>query len=130
VGVALLIAVLVVDAMSGYPEDGSAFKSERGAGGHDVLKPLGNLVAAMGEQAVITHADAQVDGYDVEHQHDHQALPTEKEKRRQSADMKCDDHGDGEPVDAGADGDGPAHANLRTRGDCAGGRGGDGGRFR
>ena len=30
VGVALLIAVLVVDAMSGYPEDGSAFKSERG----------------------------------------------------------------------------------------------------
>ena len=104
VGVAVLVAELVMDAMGGHPEDGSALKSERGAGGHDVLKPLGNLVAAMGEQAVIAHADAEIDGYDVERQHHHQALPTEKEECGQGAEMKCDDHGERKPVDAGADG--------------------------
>jgi hypothetical protein len=44
---------------------------------------LGTLIAAMREQAVIAHADAHVDGQDVEDGHDQQALPTEEEQRGQ-----------------------------------------------
>ena len=88
VRVAFLIAVLVMDAMGGDPEDGSALKRESGANRHGVLKPLGHLVAAMGEQAVIAHADADIDGQHVEHDHDHQALPAEKEQRGQRAHME------------------------------------------
>ena len=65
VRVAIVVGVLMVDAVSGDPEDGSALESLGAAGGDEVLQPLGRAVAAMGEQAVVGHADAHVDGEEI-----------------------------------------------------------------
>ncbi len=43
VRVAFLVGVLMVDAMGGYPEDGSALEGEAAAGGDEVLEPTGVL---------------------------------------------------------------------------------------
>jgi hypothetical protein len=44
VGVAFLVGVLMVDAVGGYPEDGSAFEGEAAAGGDEVLQPTGHVL--------------------------------------------------------------------------------------
>src|SRR5580704_14165580 len=88
VRVAFLIAQLMMDAMGRNPEDRSAFQRKRCADGHQVLEPLGGLIAAVGEQAVIAHADTYVDGQHVEHGHDRKARPAEEEECGQSPDMK------------------------------------------
>ncbi len=100
VGIAFLVGVLMVDAMGGHPEDGSAFKGEAAAGGDEVLQPLGHAIAAVGEQAVIGHADADVDGEEVHDEEGGQVLPGEEEERGDGADVE-EAHGDGgDPVDA------------------------------
>ena len=88
VRIAFLVAELVMDAMRRHPEDRSALKRQRGEDGHDVFEPLGNLVAAMREQAVIAHADAHVDGQHIEDRHDQQTLPAEEEESSQRAHVK------------------------------------------
>ena len=55
----------MVDAMGGDPEDGSALKRHGAAGGDEVLDPLGGAEAAVGEQAMVGDADADVDGEEV-----------------------------------------------------------------
>jgi hypothetical protein len=62
VRVAFVVGVLMMDAVGGDPEDGSALERHGAAGGDEVLDPLGGAVAAVGEQAVVGHADADVDG--------------------------------------------------------------------
>ena len=116
VRIALAVAVLMMDAMGGHPEDGSALKRERGADGHQVFQPLGRLVTAMGQQAVVAHADTDIDSQNGEHQHHRKPLPREEEECGQGADVKEDDDAEREPVDARGDAGDAAHANLRTRG--------------
>lgn len=99
-GIASLIGVLMMDAMRGDPEDGSSFESEAAAGGDEVLQPLGNAIAAVGEQAVIGHADADVDGEEVHDEEGAKILPGEEEERGDGTDVE-EPHGDGgDPVDA------------------------------
>jgi hypothetical protein len=117
VRVAWLVAELVMDAVRGDPEHGPALESQRGADGHDVFQPLGHLVAAVRQQPVIAHSNADIDGQDVERQHDHQPLPGEEEQGRQRAHMEEGHHHQRQPVDAFAHGCGAAHANLQPRGD-------------
>ena len=57
--VAFFVGVLVMHAVDGDEEDGAALKGERAACGEGVLHPLGRFVAAMGEEAVVSHADAE-----------------------------------------------------------------------
>ena len=85
-----------------------------------MLEPERALEAAMGEQAVIAHADADIDGYGVKRQHDHKPLPTEKEQRCQGADVKCSNCPQGDPVNACALGRGAPHANLLPGGNIMG----------
>ena len=59
VRIAFAIGVLVVDAVRGDPEDRSAFEREGAAPGQEVLDPLVGLIAAMCQEAVIGHADAE-----------------------------------------------------------------------
>ena len=100
VRIAFLVGVLMVDAMGGYPEDGSAFEREAAAGGDEVFQPPGNAIAAVGEQAMVGHADADVDGEEVHDEEDGQVLPGEEEERGDGADVE-EAHGDGgDPVDA------------------------------
>ena len=125
VRVALMIAELVMHTMRGDPGDGPALEGERCADAHQIFQPLGNLIAAVREQAVIAHADAHVDGQHVEHGHDHKALPTEEKQRGQRA--RVEDAHDEEqgPAQACAHCGGAAHAKLALGGDgvhCARGR--------
>ena len=100
VGIAFLVGVLMVDAVSGDPEDGAALKGETAAQGDEVLDPLGGLVAAVGEQAVVAHADADVDGEEVHDDEDGEVGPGEEEEGGDGSDVK-EPHGDGgDPIDA------------------------------
>jgi hypothetical protein len=75
VWVAFVVGVLVMNTVCGYPEDRATFKREAAAHGDEVLDPLGNFVAAMGQQAVIGHADADVDREEVHDEEDGQIFP-------------------------------------------------------
>ena len=75
VGVAFVVGVLVMNTVGGYPEDGTALKREAAAHGDEVLDPLGDPVAAMGEQAMVGHADADVDREEVHDEKDGQIFP-------------------------------------------------------
>src|SRR5271170_3893154 len=95
-----MVGVLVMNAMGGYPEDGTTFKREAAAHGDEVLDPLGNSVAAMGKQAVIGHANADVDREEVHHEEDSQIFPGEEKEGSDRSDVE-EPHGDGgDPVDA------------------------------
>jgi hypothetical protein len=52
-----------MNAVRGYPENGSTFKRHGRAYGQEVFHPLGSFVAAMSQQAVIAHADAHAAGH-------------------------------------------------------------------
>jgi hypothetical protein len=100
VRVAFLIGVLMVDAVSGYPEDRAALEREAATHRDEVLDPLGSLVTAMGEQAVVGHADTHVNCEEVHDDECSQILPGEEEKSSDGADVE-EAHGDGrDPVDA------------------------------
>ena len=122
-----------MDAVGGDPEDGSALEREAAAGGDEVLQPLGGAIAAVGEQAVVGHADADVDGEEVHDEEGREILPGEEEERSDGADVEGA-HGDGgDPVDAAllvlaahAEVLLDLFADLDDEGEDAGG-GGDGG---
>jgi hypothetical protein len=100
VGVAFVVRVLMMNAMGGYPEDGTALKREAAAHGDEVFDPLGNPIAAMGEQAVVGHTDADVDREEVHDEEDGQIFPREEEEGGNRSDVE-EPHGDGgDPVDA------------------------------
>lgn len=89
-----------MDAMRGDPEDGSAFKGEAAAGGDEILEPLGNAIAAVGEQAMVCHADTDIDREEVHDEEGTEILPGEEEERGDGTDVE-EPHGDGgDPVDA------------------------------
>src|SRR5207244_412565 len=59
VWVAFAIGFLVVHTVRGHPEDRAAFERERAAPGKEILDERIGLVAAMRQQAVIAHPDAE-----------------------------------------------------------------------
>src|ERR1035438_9445780 len=62
VRIAVFVRELVMNAMRGYPENRAAFERQGRAPGEEVLHPLGRFVTAMGEQAMVAHADAEAAG--------------------------------------------------------------------
>ena len=100
VWVALVVGVLMVDAMGGDPEDGASLEGHGPAGGDEVFEPLGNAVAAMGEQAMVGHADADVDGEEVHDGEGGEVLPGEAEEGGDGPNVEEDHDGGGDPVDA------------------------------
>src|SRR5258708_29897289 len=93
------VSVLVMYAMHRDPEERSAFQRQRGENREKVLNPFVGLVSAMGEQAVISHADAEAAGYPPE-QHGHcESLPAKHKKSDNGADMKGDHEEGCDPVD-------------------------------
>src|ERR1017187_6710810 len=59
VRVAGLVGELVMHAMRGHPEDRSTFERQGGAGGEEVLKPLGTLEATVRQKTVVAQADSE-----------------------------------------------------------------------
>ncbi len=87
-----------MNAVGRHPEDWTAFEGERSADSEEVFQPLRAFVAAMGEQTVIAHADAQVARNPVQHERDGQRLPAEHEESGYCADMKSNHDAGGERV--------------------------------
>ena len=100
VGVAFVIGVLMMNAMGGDPEDGSTFEGHGSTGCDEVFQPTGNAVSAMREQAVVGHADADIDGEEVHDGEDGKILPAETEECGDGADMEERHDDGGDPVDA------------------------------
>ena len=100
VRVAFVVGVLMMDAVGSYPEDRAAFKGEAAAGADEVLDPLGSLVAAVREQAMIGDADADVDGEEIGDEEGGEVLPGEEEERGDSSDVEEAHEDGGDPVDA------------------------------
>ena len=100
VRVAFLVGVLVMLAVGSDPEDGSSLEREAAAGGDEVFDPLWGLVAAMGKQAMVGHADADVDCEEVHDNEDSKICPRKEEESGDGSDVE-EPHGDGgDPVDA------------------------------
>ena len=100
VRVAFVVGVLMMDAVGGYPEDGSAFKGEVPQTVTKYSSHLGYAVAAVREQAVVGHADADVDGEEVHDEEDGEVLPGEEEERGDGSDVEEAHDDGGDPVDA------------------------------
>jgi len=97
--IAILVRILMMNAMRGHPENRPALKSKRGADGQEILDPLRRLIAAVREQAMIAHADAQAARNPPQEHGDKQRLPCEEEKRRNGSDVKQRHEDRGHPVD-------------------------------
>ena len=90
----------MMDAVGGDPEDGASLKGEAAAHGDEVLDPLGSAVAAVREQAMVGHADADIDSEEVHDDEGGQVRPGEEEESGDGADVE-EAHGNGrDPVDA------------------------------
>src|SRR6266576_1718309 len=59
VRITLFVRILVMHAMRGDPENRSALECERAAGRQEILNPFRRLVAAVREQSMIAHTDAE-----------------------------------------------------------------------
>lgn len=100
VRVALVVRVLVMDAMRSHPEDRATLKGHRPAGGDEIFDPLGSSVAAMGKEAMIGHADAYVDREEIHNSGYGEVCPGKEEESSDSPNVE-ERHGDGGyPVDA------------------------------
>src|SRR5579875_1087839 len=100
VRIAILIRVLMMHPVRGHPEDRSALKRHGSASSQEVLKPLRDFVAPMGEQAVVGHAYADVDSEEVSDYSNGEVLPRKEEQCSDRAYMKCR-HEDGrDPVNS------------------------------
>ena len=89
-----------MDAVSGDPEDWSTFQGEATAHADEVLDPFRSAITAVCEQAMVGHADADVDGEKVCDAEDRKIFPGEEEESGDGSDVKGA-HGDGgDPVDA------------------------------
>ena len=97
--IAFLIGIAMVNAMRGNPENGAAFQGESCADGESVLKPFGDFVSAMSEEAVIAHANSQASRNPPQKQGDEEGLPREKEKGDDGADVEKGHEESGDPID-------------------------------
>ena len=99
VGIAFRIGELMMHAMGSYPEQRSTFHGGDGANCKKVLEPLGSLKTAMGEQAVISEANAHDGGYPIEEDGNEQGFPGEEEERREGSQMKQRQKSGNQPVE-------------------------------
>jgi hypothetical protein len=99
VRVAFFVGVLVMLAVGGDPEDGAAFESEGGADGEEVLHPFGSFVTAMGEEAMVAHADAEASCYPPEEHGYKEGLPVEHEESSDGSDVERNHDEERQPDD-------------------------------
>jgi len=99
VRIAFLVGVLMMLAVDGDPEDGSAFEGERSADSEEILHPFGRLVATMGEEAMVAHAYAEASGDPPEKHCDEEGLPVEHEERGDGAEVERNHDEEREPDD-------------------------------
>src|SRR5260370_1243362 len=80
--------MLVMDAMGGDPEDGTALQRQGTANRQEVFESSGEFVGSVGMQAMVSHADAQSVSDPVKEQRGSQRLPAKHEQSDQGPDME------------------------------------------
>jgi hypothetical protein len=123
VRVAFVVGMLVVDAVGRDPEDRATLEREGATDRQEVLHPLGGLVATMGQQAVIGHADAEAAGNEPHDDRGQHGAVVDVEKGGDGTDVERRHRDDRDPVVAvtggglatveGRDFDGGAHGALK-----------------
>src|ERR1700722_20625798 len=78
--IAILIGILMMNAVRSHPENRTTFEGERGANRQEILNPFRSLVSAVREQAVVSHANAQAAGNPPQEHRDKQCLPGEEKQ--------------------------------------------------
>ena len=86
-------------AVRRHPEDRAAFERQRRAPRQGVLDPAVGLVAAVREQPVVRHADAEHAGDDIENEGGEDRTKVDKEKGRNGTDVEADHRRGGNPVE-------------------------------
>ena len=99
VRIAFFVGVLVVHTMSGDPGDRSAFKRQRSADGQEILHPLWRLIAAVGKQTVVAHADAETARDPPQNNRQGEARPGKEKQRGDGAYMEQTHKNRGYPID-------------------------------
>ena len=98
-GVPVLVGVLVVNTMTGRPEDWPALKRQRRADCQEILDRLGHLIRPVRVQTVIPHPDSPADADPVEDDSDHDRLPGRVEEGGHREDVKDHHRDQRSPVD-------------------------------
>jgi hypothetical protein len=96
--IAWAVGELMVHAMHPYPENRPAFERQRAAYRKQILQPFWSLVAAMGEQTVIAHADAKATGDPPQENGNPKRLPGKVKKCNYRPDMKSRHKKDSQPI--------------------------------
>src|SRR5580692_9794685 len=99
VRIAFVIGKLMMNAMRGYPEDWSAFKSQSCAGCEEIFDPLRSSVTAMREQPMVAHTNAQASRNPPEEHRHQKSFPGKEEECGNRPHMKQAHEGCGYPVD-------------------------------
>src|SRR5450755_4635857 len=86
--IAFFVGELMMNAVRGHPENRSAFERQRGAPSQEIFDPSRRLVAAMREQTVIAHADAETARNPPQEAGDEKCRPSKEKQRGYGADMK------------------------------------------
>ena len=84
----------------GNPEDRATFQGQRAAHSQRIFNPPGRFVAAMGQEPMVAHADAQTPGDPPQHDREQKRFPVEYEQRSHSTNMKGHHEQGGYPDDA------------------------------
>src|SRR5436305_632874 len=87
-----------MNTMCRYPENRTAFHTERAANGEKVFEPAWHLVRTVGVQPVIAHADSQTNGDPVKHDSSKKGRPTKEEWSCKGSDVKNRHHECGRPI--------------------------------
>src|SRR5215470_10193446 len=96
--IALFVSVLMMDTMGSHPGERAALQRHRPAGGQHVFHPPRSFVAAVRQQTVIPHANAQAAGDPPKEHRGNEALPSEHEKGGYCANVKSRHEKSGGPV--------------------------------
>ena len=91
--IAIVVGLLVMDAMGSDPGDGPAFERETAANRKEVFEETWRPIGAMGVQAMIAQTDTEAGGHPIQENGDCQIAPTENEERRDGPQVE-QGHGD------------------------------------
>ena len=84
--------------MGGNPNQWSAFQAQGGAHREKMFDPSRHLIASVGEQAMVTHADSGIDSDDMKSGCDHHRGPAKTEERRDGSHVKEKHKAEDQPV--------------------------------
>lgn len=90
-GVAFFVRVLVMHTMDSDPEDGAALQGQRAAYGEKIFHPFRRLVASMGQEPMVAHADADAASDPPQGDRYEERFPREEKQSGDRSEMK-DDH--------------------------------------